>query len=64
MSTKFWYENMKNHSEDLGVDGKMVLEWILGNDGKAWTGFIWLRIWTCEYDNESSGSIKGGKFTD
>jgi hypothetical protein len=30
MSTKFWYENMKNHSEDLGVDGKMVLEWILG----------------------------------
>jgi hypothetical protein len=24
----------KNHSEDLGVDGKIILEWILGN----WVG--------------------------
>jgi hypothetical protein len=29
----------KNHSEDLGVDGKIILEWILGTYcGKVWTG--------------------------
>jgi hypothetical protein len=27
----------------IGVDGRTVLEWILGKyDGKVWTGFIWL----------------------
>jgi hypothetical protein len=37
--------NGKDHSEDLGVDGRPVLEWILGKDGgRVWTGFIWLRI--------------------
>jgi hypothetical protein len=32
MHTKFLLENLegKNHSEDLGVDGKIILEWILG----------------------------------
>jgi len=31
----------------LGVDGKIILEWILGKyGGKAWSGFIWLRIET------------------
>jgi hypothetical protein len=42
-------ENLKgrNQLEDLGVDGMIILEWILGtNDGKLWTGFIWLRIGT------------------
>jgi hypothetical protein len=35
-----------NHTEDLGVDGK-ILEWILGKQvGKVWTGCIWLRIGT------------------
>jgi hypothetical protein len=28
----------KNHSEDLGVDGKIIPEWILGKKGgKLWT---------------------------
>jgi len=28
--------------EDLGVDGKIILEGILGKQGvKVWTGFIW-----------------------
>jgi hypothetical protein len=32
---------------DLGIDGKRVLEWILGKwGGKVWTGFIWYRIGT------------------
>jgi hypothetical protein len=36
-----------DHSEDLGVDGKIILEWILGKQGgKLWTGFIWVGIGT------------------
>jgi hypothetical protein len=45
----FWSENLKgrDHSEDLGVDGRVIFEWILGkSSGKMWTGFIWLRIGT------------------
>jgi len=44
-------ENLKgkDHSEDLGVDGKIILEWILGKLGKkACTGFIWLRMGTSD----------------
>jgi hypothetical protein len=31
MHTKFWLENFKgrDHSEDLSVDGKIILDWIL-----------------------------------
>jgi len=31
--TKCWPENLKgiDHSENLGVDGSIILEWILGN---------------------------------
>jgi hypothetical protein len=29
--------------EDLDVDGKIILEWIVG---KVWTGCIWFRIGT------------------
>jgi hypothetical protein len=33
--------------EHLGVDGKMILEWILGKqDGNIWARCIWLRIRT------------------
>jgi hypothetical protein len=32
MHTIFWFENLKgrDHLEDLGMDGKIILEWILG----------------------------------
>jgi hypothetical protein len=31
----------KNHSKDLSVDGKIILEWISGKQGgKLWTGSI------------------------
>jgi hypothetical protein len=45
----FLLENLtgRNHVEDLGVDGKIILNWILGKKpGRVWTGFIWLRIGT------------------
>jgi hypothetical protein len=32
--------HIQNHSEDLGVGGKIILEWILEKyGGKMWTGF-------------------------
>jgi hypothetical protein len=49
MNTKLWLENLKggDHSEELGIDGKIILEWILEKQsGKVWTGCIWLRIGT------------------
>jgi len=49
MFTGFWWGNLgeRDHSEDLGVDGKIILRWIFTkwNVG-AWTESIWLRIGT------------------
>jgi hypothetical protein len=38
MFIKFWSENLKgrDHSEDLGVDERIILEWILGE----WCGKV------------------------
>jgi hypothetical protein len=47
MHTIFWSENLKgrNHSEDLGVDERTILKWILWKQGgKLWTGFTCLRM--------------------
>jgi hypothetical protein len=55
----------KRNLDDLGVYGKIILQWILGKeDGKAWTGCIWLRLGASEHGNEPSGSIKGREFLD
>jgi len=32
------------HTEDLAIDGRIVLECMLDKDGNVWTGFIKLRI--------------------
>jgi hypothetical protein len=33
----------REHFEDLGLDGRTFLRWILKKwTGEAWTGFIWL----------------------
>jgi len=29
-----------------------------------WIGFIWLRVDSCDHDNEPLGSIKGSEFLD
>jgi hypothetical protein len=39
---------VRDQSEELGVEGRIILKWILGKqDEQMWTGFIWLRIETC-----------------
>jgi hypothetical protein len=45
INAEFWSEYLKkrNHSEDLSLHRKIILELILGNR-KVWTGFMWLRI--------------------
>jgi len=57
----------KRPLEDLGIDGKIILEWILGKDGgDVYTVFIRLRTGIsgglCEDGNEPSGYINGGYF--
>jgi hypothetical protein len=57
--------------KDLGVDGRIILAWILNKYGeRTWTGLVWLGyrpvVGSCEYCNTSllSVSIKGGEFID
>jgi hypothetical protein len=43
MHTKLWEEivKAKDHSEDLGADGEIILQCILGKlGGKVWNGCI------------------------
>jgi hypothetical protein len=37
----------KYHLDDLGVNGKIILKWIIRKQGgRTWIGLIWVRIWT------------------
>jgi hypothetical protein len=44
MHKKFWSENLKgrDHSDDLGVDGRIMLECILGEVG--WVVVNWIHL--------------------
>ena len=46
--TGFWWGNLiRDHLEDAGVDGRIILRWIFRkSDVEVWTGSIWLRIGT------------------
>ena len=59
----------KNHFESLGVEGRIILRWIVRKGGgMAWTGLVWLKIGTivgtCKGGNEPLGSIKCWEFLD
>jgi hypothetical protein len=65
----FWSENLKgrNHLDDLVVDGRIILKWILKEPRiRVWTGFICLTIRTtaflCDHGNECWDSIKAWYF--
>jgi hypothetical protein len=47
--TGFWWGKLmeRDHSEDPGVDGRVILRWIFRKwDVRVWTGSSWLRIGT------------------
>jgi hypothetical protein len=46
MRTKFWLRSLKgrDHSEDQGVHGRIILKWPLGN-----------RVGVCRLDSSGSG---------
>ena len=50
MRTGFWWGNLteSDHLEGPDVDGSKILKWIIRtwDGGGAWTGLIWLRLWT------------------
>jgi hypothetical protein len=55
----------KNHLEDLNIDGKIILKWILNTqDGKVWNVFTRPVAGFHEHStgNKHLGSIKCGEF--
>jgi hypothetical protein len=45
----FWWGCLteREHLEDLGVDGKIILKLVLKKfHGEAWTGLLWPRVGT------------------
>jgi hypothetical protein len=51
MHTGFLSEDLKggDQSEDRDVDGKIILEWILGGIRKDW---LWIVAGSCEHGRE------------
>ena len=60
----------RDHLEDLGVDGRIILKWLFKKMGReAWTGLILCCgqgqvAGCCELRNEPPGAIQCGVFLD
>jgi hypothetical protein len=68
-SRKYSVQKGKDFLEDLGVDGSIILKFILQRYGRSGPAtFIWLRIGSrvgfCENGHKTYGCIKGGEFLD
>jgi hypothetical protein len=69
MCTKFSLEFLKerNHSEDPGTDGRIILKWVVREMRLEVVDWIHLAAdknrW-CEHGKEPLGSMRGGKFLD
>jgi hypothetical protein len=71
MHTKFLFEILKgrDHSKDLGVNGRIILKWILGkwcvrcglNSSGSEKGLV---AGSCQHGNEPTIFMKGGKHLD
>jgi hypothetical protein len=51
MHAKFWLDSLKggDHSENLGIDGRTILRWILGKYGWwVWNEFNWTSSGFCK----------------
>jgi len=48
MYTGVWWGNLRerDHLEDAGVYGRVILRWLRAWDMRAWIGLMWLRIGT------------------
>jgi hypothetical protein len=48
MCKGFWLGNLRirEHLEETGVAGRIILRWIFRKWVGAWTGFCWLKIGT------------------
>jgi hypothetical protein len=66
MSTKFSLGSLKgrDHSEDLGVDGRIILKLILGNRVEECVLEQGPEAGSFEYGNENLGFIRGREFWD
>jgi hypothetical protein len=60
---------LRNAVEDWDLDGRIILKWILQEEGvRVWTGFTWLIISSSggllRTDKRTSGCVKGDEFLD
>ena len=48
MHSRFWCRNIREREylEDVNIDGRIILKWMLKTWVGEWTGLVWLRTGT------------------